>query len=110
MSCGFCERSSDRLGGLHREVLDGVIDDALRLVRRELAPHDLELLIDKISHDLRHLLPAAPLEEFLLGGVPVAEGNRKSEPVQLRQIAEYRPCAYLQAASQVVHPDARSGG
>ena len=107
---GFGERSSDGLGGLDWEVLNGVIDDALRLLGREGAPHHLELLIDEVSHDLRHVLPPAPLEEFLLGGISIAESDRKSQPVQLRQIAENRPGADLQAASQVDHPDAGSGG
>ena len=110
MAGGFCEGSSDGLGGLDGEVLNRVIDDSLRILRRKLAPHDLELLIDKVSHDLRHRLPPTPLEEFLLGGVSIAESDWKSEPMQLRQIAEDRPGADLQAAREVDHPDARPGG
>ena len=110
LSRRFCQCPSDRLGGLHRQVLDRLPDYPVGFLRRELAPNHLELLIDQIGHDLRHLLPPTPLEELLLGGVTVAKGDGKPEPLQLRQIPEDRPFADLQALRQLDGPDARAGG
>ena len=86
MFSGFGEGASDGLGGLHRQVLDRFRHHAVGFLGRELAPDDLQLLIDQVGQDLRHLLPTASLEELLLGRVAVTEGDRKPEPLQLGQV------------------------
>ena len=110
MFSGFGESASDRLGGLHWQILDRFRHHAVGFLWRQFAPNDLQLLIDQVGKDLRHLLPPAPLEEFLLGRVAIAKGDRKAEPLQLGQVAENGPFADLQDLGQIERPDARPGG
>jgi len=107
---GLGEGASDGLGGLHRQVFDRFRHHAVGFLGRELAPHDLQLLINQVGQDLRHLLPPASFEELLLGGVAIAERDRKPEPLQLGQVAENGPFADLQNLGQIERPHARPGG
>ena len=109
MASGFREGASDRFGGLHRQVLDRFRHHAVGYLGRPLAPHDLQLLIDQVGQDLRHLLAPAALEELLLRWVAIAEGDRKPEALQLGQVAENGSLADLQNLGQVKGPDARPG-
>jgi hypothetical protein len=59
---------------------------------------------------LRHLLPAPPAKELLLGGVAVPERHREAQALQFRQVAEDRAGAHLQAIGQVGRPNPRPGG
>ena len=110
MFCGFCECPSDSLGGLHRQVLDRFFDQPVGLFGWQLAAHDLELLIDQVRHDLRHLLPAAAAGQLLLRRVPVAEGDRKPESLQLGQVSEDGPGTDIEDRRQVDRTDPRAGG
>jgi len=108
MAGGSSQRAGDRLGGLHRQVLDSFVHHPFGLVRWQFAADHLELLVDQIGHDLRHLLPAAPAKELLLGRVTVAERHRETEALELGQIAEHRPGADLQGLGQIDRSDPRT--
>jgi hypothetical protein len=79
----FRQGPSHRLGGFHRQILDGLGHHPIGLVRREGATNDLELLLHQVGHDLGHFLPAPTAKELLLGRVAVAKGDRESQPLKL---------------------------
>jgi len=85
--------------------LDRLRHHPLGFVGRERASNHVQLLIDQVGHDLRHLLAAPAPEELLLSRVTIAKGHGEAKPLELGKVAEHSSGADLQCLREVNRAD-----